>query len=219
MEDEVRIGPSMWPGAARDVQPGDLTTFAPHGFGTGAPLVMQPWDSLGDVFARSDYYGFDPPRTGDVFGDAPRTDPAGGTVYFDRRIEKADFTTLLHVMGVRDGANAFAAFEAEATDPVRERFLVQRRIVPRSALTTVFRIADVDIPDELVHQPVDIAAALWSFVTAQKARWGTGMSAALAGTLGGDGDWASEALAFGLMVENADNGIVRIWSRPWLVTK
>lgn len=185
----------------------------------GAPLVIRPWESLGDVLDRPNDYGFDPPRTADVFGDAPRTDAAGGTIYFDRRIEAADFTTVLRVMGVHDAANAFAAFEAEAADPVRERFLVQRRIVPRSALSAVFGIADADIADELVHQPVDIATALWSFVDAQKTRWGTGWSDALRGTLGGDGDWAQEALAFGLMVENAYHGIVRIWSRPWLVTK
>lgn len=158
---------------------------------------------LGVVLDRPNYYGFDPPRTADAFRDAPRTDPAGGTVYFDRNIAECDFATMLRVMGIRDAANAFAAFESEAADPVRERYLVQRRIVPRSALSAVFGLADVDIADELIHQRVGIAAALWSFVTAQKTRWGTGWSPALRGTLGGDGDWAT----------------VRIWSRPWLVTK
>ena len=36
---------------------------------------------------------------------------------------------------------------------------------------------------------------------------------------GGDGDWAKESLCFGLMVENGYQGVYRIWSRAWLVTK
>ncbi len=219
MEDEVRVAPSIWPEAPRERPPGDLTAFVQQGFGIGAPLVVRPWESLGEVLDRPNYYGFDAPRTADVFRDAPRTHPAGGTVYFDRRIARDDFAVLLRVMGVHAAQNAFAAFESESTDPVKERFLVQRRIVPRSALSRVFGIADADVSDEWVHQPVDIAGALWSFFTAQSARWDTDRTSALAGTLGGDGDWASEELAFGLMVENTYHGIVRIWSRPWLITK
>jgi hypothetical protein len=45
------------------------------------------------------------------------------------------------------------------------------------------------------------------------------MSSELRGTLHGDGDWAKEKLAFGFMIENGSNGVYRVWSRPWLVTK
>lgn len=46
--------------------------------------------------------------------------------------------------------------------------------------------------------------------------WGDG---ALSGALGGGGEYAYEAVAFGLMMENAHRQVYRIWSRPWLVTK
>ncbi|MEI9999893.1 MAG: hypothetical protein WDO13_12425 [Verrucomicrobiota bacterium] len=45
------------------------------------------------------------------------------------------------------------------------------------------------------------------------------MSSQLRGTFGGDGDWAKESLCFGLLVENNDLGVYRLWSRAWLVTK
>ena len=44
-------------------------------------------------------------------------------------------------------------------------------------------------------------------------------SGKLRGTLGGDGDWAKESLAFGFFVENTYWSVYRLWSRPWLVTK
>jgi hypothetical protein len=31
--------------------------------------------------------------------------------------------------------------------------------------------------------------------------------------------WAKETLGFGLMVENAYQGVYRVWSRPWLMAK
>jgi hypothetical protein len=64
-----------------------------------------------------------------------------------------------------------------------------------------------------------IAAAIEQFIAAERERWGTGMSSALRGTFGGDGDWAKESLCFGLMVENPYYGVYRVWSRAWLVTK
>ena len=68
-------------------------------------------------------------------------------------------------------------------------------------------------------EPVTIGALVHRFIELQRERWGTGFSSALRGTLGGDGDWAKESLAFGLMVENGYWGVYRLWSRPWLVTK
>jgi hypothetical protein len=44
----------------------------------------------------------------------------------------------------------------------------------------------------------------------QEERYGQGMSGELSGTFGGDGDWAREALCFGLLIENADLGVYRL---------
>jgi hypothetical protein len=49
------------------------------------------------------------------------------------------------------------------------------------------------------------------------ARWA--FTDKLSGTLGGDGDWAKESLAFGFLVENSYWAVYRVWSRPRLVTK
>lgn len=64
-----------------------------------------------------------------------------------------------------------------------------------------------------------IGDLVWTFVQSQQQVWGIYNTSQLSGVMGGDGDWAKEALAFGLMVENAYHGVYRIWSRAWLVTK
>lgn len=64
-----------------------------------------------------------------------------------------------------------------------------------------------------------MAEAMWAFVEHEKKEWGTFWGEKLETTFGGDGDFAREDLSFGFMIENADEGIYRIWSRAWLVTK
>jgi hypothetical protein len=219
MAGDVLIGPATWPGAPLAIQPGDLASTATHGYGFGAPLVMQPWDGLADLVERGNYYGTEPPRTGDVFADAPRTNPSGGTLYFTRDIEPSDLEVALTVMNVALGDREYAVFDAAATDPVRSRYLAQRRIVPARALAAVFGITKADLAKGPATQTIDTRGAIFSFVAGERIRWGSSTSEALQGTLGGDGDWARESLAFGFTVENAEHGIVRVWSRPWLVTK
>ena len=105
----------------------------------------------------------------------------------------------------------------EATDQPKDRYLAQIRIVDFGGMRLFGAVPDPG--DVLWQQPIDVAALIAAFIAAQKNIWGDGMSATLAGTLNGDGDWAREKLAFGFMVENAYNGVYRLWSRPWLVTK
>jgi hypothetical protein len=71
----------------------------------------------------------------------------------------------------------------------------------------------------LPPQNSTLGDALWAFIQHQQEALGNGYSHKLEGMLGGDGDWARETLAFGFMVENAYQGVYRIWSRAWLVTK
>jgi hypothetical protein len=213
--DQIHFAPSPWPGGAA-LEPGDLSQIVPMGMHLdGAPIVMRPWDTLEGATQAANYYGLQP-HGPDPLRNAPQTDAAGGTVYFDDNIASNDLSTLLRVMGVESDQQAFAAFRLDATRSQDQRFLTQIRIVVPPALGALFGAA---FAPELVEQELTIGAAFDVFVAAERSRWGTGMSSELRGTFGGDGDWAKESLCFGFMVENAFHGVYRMWSRAWLVTK
>ncbi len=213
--EQIHFAPSPWPGGAK-LEPGDLSHIVPMGMNLGgAPVVVRPWDTLERALDAANYYGLQQ-HGPDPLRDAPQTDAAGGTVYFDDDIADGDLSTLLRVMGVQIDQAAFAAFRVDAKEPRQERFLTQIRLVVPAALGTLF---DAAFAPELVTQQLAIGAAFATFVAAERARWGTGMSPALRGSFGGDGDWAKESLCFGFMVENAYHGVYRMWSRAWLVTK
>jgi len=215
IEDRVKISPANWPAKAT-VPPGDLTKYAPVGLGLAAPLVMNPWDDLGQVLGRGSFYGANE-RSGDPFRDAPVNDAAGGVVYFDGDSDPVKVASLVELLGVRRLVTDYAIFAGEASDPPKDRYLAQIRIVEFGAMNLFGAVPDPG--DEPWQQPLDVGTLIAAFVGAQLSRWGRGMSSELTGTLGGDGDWAKEKLAFGFMVENSSNGIYRLWSRPWLVTK
>jgi len=213
----VPVLPPGWPGQKLEPSPSDLSTFASQGFGLGAPLVMRPWDRLEDLGQRRDYYGFDAPAP-DPVKTAPATESRGGVLYFDDDVEAAALDSAMGIMGVQTELNEFATFASSAKNTPLERFLDQIRIVSLAAVQGLFRIpAEVPIPRP--PQPVTVGQLVHRFIDLQKERWGRGFSPELAGSLDGDGDWAKESLAFGLMVENTYWGIYRVWSRPWLVTK
>jgi hypothetical protein len=214
MADAIRYAPAIWPGGAK-IEPGDFNLVVPMGMNLGGGPVMRPWDTLESAMQATTYYGLQP-HGRDPLRDAPLTDAAGGTVYFDDDITADDLATLLRIMGVETEQPHFAAFRIDASQPKDERFLTQIRIVVPGALGALF---DVAFAPELVQQDLTIGAAFATFVASERTRWGTGMSAALRGTFGGDGDWAKESLCFGLMIENAYHGVYRMWSRAWLVTK
>jgi hypothetical protein len=215
IEDRIIISPPGWPAKA-DVAPGDLTRYAPIGLGLAPPLVMRPWDDLGNVLGRGAYYGA-VDRTGDPLRDAPVNDAAGGTVYFDGHTEPQQLLPLLDLIGVPRDLSGYAVFAAESSDPPKDRYLAQIRIVNFGAMNLFGAVPGPG--DAPWTQKLNLGELIDAFIEAQQARWGTGMSAEISGTLGGDGDWAKEALAFGFMVENGYNGVYRLWSRPWLVTK
>lgn len=213
--DQIHFAPSPWPGGAK-LEPGDLRGILPMGMNLGeAPVVVRPWDTLEGAIHAANYYGLQP-HGPDPLRDAPQTDPAGGTVYFDDDIAADDLRTLLRVLSVQVDQPAFAAIRVDAKKPQEERFLTQIRIVVAEALGALF---DAAFAPEFVQQELTIGAAFATFVAAERERWGTGMSPALRGSFGGDGDWAKESLCFGFMVENAYHGVYRMWSRAWLVTK
>jgi hypothetical protein len=214
----ITVAPDVWPGEALEVQPGDLSLYAPFGLGLGPPLVMMPWDNLDDLSKRGSYYGLQR-RTGDPLFDAPLTGSSGGTVYFHASSEKSDLDSLLGLLTVQVERTDYAIFLREAKDPGQERFLTQLRLVSQFALSSLFG-AKLDAEcSHLATQTVSIGDLIWKFIEDQKREYGTGFSPRLDGLFGGDGDWAKESLAFGFMVENEYQGVYRLWSRAWLVTK
>lgn len=214
----VRIAPLVWPGAALAMQPSDLRHLAPMGHGLDVPLVMRPWDRLDGLDARQGYYSFHA-HGGDPFSGAPVTEAAGGIVYFDGSPNPEDVAAVLRLMRVRSAHRSYAVFLSESSDPVADRYLVQVRIATDWALGSVYRAATGGEAASFVEQSLTLGDAVWAFIEDQQERWGTGMSYELRGAMGGDGDWAKEALAFGFMVENGAYGVYRLWTRAYLVTK
>jgi hypothetical protein len=216
--ERLRIAPAVWPGRPLEVQPGDLDRIAPGGLGLDlGPFPIRPWD---DPFAESPakYYGFQAP-SGHPFLNAPTAEAAGGTVYFGGTPEREQIASLCGLLELSDKVREYAAFLGKATNTLDERYLVQLRIVSRFALERMFGAEISEKSAPFLAQDLTVFDALWEFIEDQQQTWGTGMSGSLGGTMGGNGDWAKEALAFGFMVENGYQGVYRIWSRAWLVTK
>jgi hypothetical protein len=210
--DDLNFSPLDWPAGAREPRPGDLNYFVPQGFGLGGPAIIRPYGGP----PQPSYYGFHEPQV-HPFRNAPTTEPAGGTLYFDDNVTGEELNAalgVLHVFGTKD----YAAFARSSINPIEEHYLDQVRFVSHMALKGLFGIdGDAAMPS----QNLEIPQAAAAFVAAQKAKWNDGSvySAKLAGSAGGDGDWAKESLAFGFTVENSYWGVYRIWSRAWLVTK
>lgn len=211
--------PADWPGRQLEMMPGDLGIYVTSGFGASVTPVVQPWDKLETLGRQQSYVDLDAEDFEPILG-APSSDPAGGCIYFDDDIDDDDLSTVLRVMGVQGALRDYVLFGAESADPREDRFLDQVRIVSRGALTHLF-----NVPAELVGALPKPAAPLetliQTFIKAQREKWNDpryAFGGKLAGTLGG-GDWAKESLAFGFLMENQYWQVMRIWSRPWLVTK
>jgi hypothetical protein len=210
--DDVRLSAADWPQSCREPGPGDLQIFVPQGFGLGAPAIVTPYSGP----PQQGYYGFHEAQA-HPFLNGPLTESSGGTLYFDDNASLETLQGALSLMGVYQTAD-YAAFGNNSNDPVSERYLDQMRLVSHSALTSMFGVTMTELlPKQTLHVP----AAVCAFVSAQKSKWNDryAFSSRLAGTAGGDGDWAKESLAFGFHVENTYWGIYRVWSRSWLVTK
>ncbi len=214
IRETVTLLATDWPAADAPVRPCTERRPFPMGFG-GSGTVMMPWDQVDDVMQRGGYYGFQPHQLLDPYAEAPRTDPRGGLIFFDSDIERADFDVMLRLLGVHRRLAEYGAFLQEAENPLEQGFLSELRAFSSSALARI----DGRAREQIGKQPLELGELLWRFVDEQQGHRGTDMNPDLYGTFGGDGDWAKEALCFGLMVESADLGVYRLWSRAWLVTK
>jgi hypothetical protein len=211
--------PRDWPGQPLAVMPGDGSKYIPQGLGLGAPMIVRPWDHPVEFLDRPNFYGFDRPDS-DPIRAAPSNLPAGGVIYFDDSLPEQSVRTVLDAMGVQTRRRDFAAFKWDAEDTRADRYLTQLRLIARSALAELFGAGAHTA--ELKDQAVTIEQAVLGFLEEERRRWSDpryAFSSRLSGTLGGDGDWAKEALAFGFLVENSYWSVYRVWSRPQLVTK
>ena len=215
LSDRITLAPAKWPEGKPEAEPGDLTLFVPNGLGLAAPLIMGPHDRLEDAFKRRDFYGFTAPSANPLL-NAPLNDDKGGVVYLHGYLKREELQSLLSLMGGSDRTREYAAFWSKSENVQTDRYVEQLRIVPKGAIQSLFRAPAEKAGAELIKQQLTVEEALWAFVEDQQARYD---SSALTGCLGGDGDWAKERLAFGLMVENSYWGVCRIWSRAWLITK
>jgi hypothetical protein len=210
--DEVTLCALDWPATCRGPRPGNLDDFIPQGFGLGTPAIITPYGGQ----PSSDYYEFQPHQA-HPFHDAPLTESAGGTLYFDESTPVEMLTAVLQTMAVYQTTD-YVAFGKIGNDSQTERYLDQMRIVSHLALASVF---GTTAGEPTPKQSLNIVDAAVAFVADQKAKWNDGstFTSKLSGKAGGDGDFAKESLAFGFHVENTYWGVYRIWSRAWLVTK
>jgi len=115
----------------------------------------------------------------------------------------------------------FAVFTTESEQPGKDGYIMQMRVVSKFGLRFMFNALTDTEYEKFPEQKLTIVEALWSFIERERERWGSSFmdDKGLGGMFGGDGDFAQEELAFGLMLENDYHGVYRIWSRAWLVTK
>lgn len=221
LEKQCLVLPGGWPGRKLDADPADMNLAVPQGYGFAGPLILRPWDKdLGAAMQAQSVYGLRA-QSGHPVLNAPLTNATGGVVYFDDHRDSERLGQLLWMLGLYDGLNDAAVFCAGADDPLKERYLHQIRIVPRGALRSLFAAQDAEVPPK--REPaVTFSAIIRAFVAREHDYWNHPeytYSPALSGLAGGDGDWAKEALAFGIWAENPESAIYRVWSRAWLVTK
>ncbi|MBS3086154.1 hypothetical protein J4422_00445 [Candidatus Pacearchaeota archaeon] len=196
--DKIIIGPAIWPGKKLQVQPGDLSKFAPYGNGV---------------------YGYQKNSLEPIRGDPPQEE-TGGLIYFGNEARKEDFEGFLRMMNVRAEDKDYVAFVQESSNPIEDRYFKQMRIMSKFGLRFMFGAIDDREYDTFKEQELSIGEALWAFMNAEKRRFGTSFGdSRIDGKMGGDGDYAVEELSFGFMLENEYNQVYRIWSRAWLVTK
>lgn len=152
----------------------------------------------------------------------------GDLVYFGERVKEERFYSAVDALGVKGFEQTYAAIfttffedaDLGVVNPIRDgvHYLEQVRIICPSAMHHFYDA----FGEACVEQSVSVAEALWNFYQSQISRYNPEKElypANLSGVIGGDGDYEREQLAFGMLVENREEGIYRIWSRAYLCTK
>lgn len=217
----IRTYPNQWPGPERPaVEPGDVKAFTPMGFAAGPPMILRPWDRLEDLENQASYYAAQAHSFHPLHG-APTEEASGGCIYFDSDRDTDRMKSVFQAMGAAlwSGDRNYAVFIAESETPRRDGFITHCKVLPFWALGHFYQVNPVHLSEPPQPQPMSVWGFLRGFIDCQQQRWGIGMSQSLHGCMGGDGDWAKEALCFGFMMENQTHQVLRIWSRAQLVTK
>ncbi len=196
--DQLITSPAVWPGTELQVQPGDLTTFAPSG---------------------NRVYGYEAQGHHPIESD-PAMEPSGGRVFFGNDVVREDFQAFLRMMEIPSTRKDYAAFLQKSSQPVTERYFTQLRMVSKFALKFMFKAINDHEYGQFKDQELSVEEALWAFMDREREKYGTRFgNPKIEGLFGGDGNLAREELSFGFMLENEYHQVYRIWSRAWLVTK
>jgi hypothetical protein len=138
--------------------------------------------------------------------DAPLPSGRGGCLYLDDRVDREQLVQALTALGAGSADHdRYVVYADDARDVAAQRYLTQMRIV------LPYAADELDIPAEHRRdQPQTLGDMLWSFV-----------QTALEDdrVYGEGGDVAYARVGFGLWLENADSHVLRVWSRPFLLTK
>lgn len=198
IEQLVDIYPAVWPAKSIPVRPGDLGRFAPQGRGS---LSLLPG---GGAAERS---------SPDPFSSGPPTEATGGIIYFHDRPNTDDLAALLRLLRVNGAANDYAAFLERAADPTSQHYVTQLRIVSSAALVGLFGAISLDEMRFFPQQRLTAGELLLAFVNAERGDWEADRDSASRVRWSRSG--GAPTLGFGLMIENAHFGVLRIFSRLW----
>jgi len=144
------ISPSIWPDKELQVQPGDLSQFAPYGNGV---------------------YGYQKSFIEPIKGDPPTVDSAG-LVYFGNELSRKDFNGFLRMMDVSTNNKGYAAFVQESSNPIQDHYLNQMRLVSKFGLSFMFNVLNQENFDSFDEQELSIEESLWGFIEAEKENYG-----------------------------------------------
>lgn len=199
IEQLIDIYPAVWPAKSIQTKPGDLARFAPPG---RISLSLLPGGGEAVDIQRPD-----------PFLGAPAGEAVGGTLYFHDKPRSDDLAALLRLLRIDGAAADYAAFLQRATDPASQRYVTQLRIVSCAALVGLFGALTLDEMRFFPQQRLTIAELLPAFVQSERQAWDSRRDPANPAPRPSGEDAAG--LGFGLMVENAHFGVVRMFSRLW----
>jgi hypothetical protein len=193
----------------------NLLTISPEIISSDSDSRIQPWDLSQFAPYGNGVYGYEKNSFEPIKG-APEQEACGGVIYFGNSIKEENFKGFLKMMNIRGESKDYAVFMKESSDPFKDKYYKQMRLVSKFALEFMFNKK----VDAMKEQELPMEDAFLEFMKAEEERCGTCFwDPVLSGTMGGDGNLEREELSFGFMVENEYHGISRIWSRAWLVTK
>lgn len=187
----IEVMPSDWPRKDLQSQPGDLRQFTSN-------------------LDSSQSQGRHP------FLETQLTEARGGRFHFvDDRDYKKELRIILAALGVRQDWKKYAVFIGHASDPTREGYLTQLKIVTYFAL---YRLFDAIAGNEALvfpEQALMIGDLVCGFVEKQREEWNS-LPQTKREHLGNYRVGVNEELGFGFMIEDVKYGVYRLWSRAWL---